>query len=99
MINIYHIIHIFSFHLVISYRPDKHWSYELLIRLDFLQAALENAPQCVIQLYALITQSDEDIVLGLLTLIFSFIDFIRVSVSIHWDMHKGRCAIYMYFFR
>lgn len=76
------------------YRPNKHWSYELLIRLDFLQAALENAPQCVIQLYALITQSDEDVVLGLLTLIFSFIDFIRVSVSIHWDMHKGHYVIH-----
>ncbi|CAL8089111.1 unnamed protein product [Orchesella dallaii] len=69
--------------------PNRHWSYELLVRLDFLQAALENAPQCVIQLYALITQPDEDQLLGILTLAFSFIDFIRISVSVHWDMGKG----------
>lgn len=66
-----------------------------MIRLDFLQAALENAPQVVVQLYALTTQADEDVVLGLLTLILSFVDFIRVAVSVHWDMDKGLDNIFL----
>jgi hypothetical protein len=70
-------------------RPDSHWSYELLVRLDFLQAALENAPQCVIQLYALLTDAKEDRTLAILTLIFSFLDFLRVTTTVLWNIAKG----------
>ncbi|CAG7722995.1 unnamed protein product [Allacma fusca] len=70
-------------------QPDTHWSRELLIRLDFLQAALENAPQCVIQLYTLLTDFSEDSTLGILTLSFSFVDFVRVVTSVFWNINKG----------
>jgi len=71
-----------------------HWSYELLVRLDFLQAALENAPQCVIQLYALLTEPEEDTSLAIVTLFFSFLDFVRVSICVQWDIHKGTFRTY-----
>ncbi|OXA40497.1 Pro-epidermal growth factor [Folsomia candida] len=69
--------------------PNTHWGYDLLVKLDFLQAALENAPQCIVQLYVLLVYSDENQILGIITLLFSFVDFVRVSVSVQWDIRKG----------
>ena len=78
--------------LFLNNRPDLHWSYELLVRLDFLQAALENAPQCVIQLYALLTDAEEDRALSILTLTFSFLDFVRVTTTVLWNISKGNAG-------